>query len=292
MRAKTIKFKIPVPEGSNVFAENGDKASDLLLYEVDQLEILEEVVLKGRKVDFHVRDGQYVKKGDVIFTEGMFGHKAMVADFGGIIEINADRCRILGQKRHIERRVTLNGEVIRVLPKKFIELRCYIESITPFFYTNYKVALTPLMYFASKDQVVAEKFSLDTLSSTFFINDTVYVDDLAKISAFGARRVVVNSVYVNNITNFRKEIQKFDSFAILSGFGEFVARCVVFDNPKDDVIWSKNQLYLSGASTPEQTRIYEHPFWGIAGKVKNRHELIGELDYNEELMEFYLKNEA
>jgi hypothetical protein len=193
-----LKLKIPIPENANVFAENGDRADNLLLYEVEQLEILEEVKVETKDVHLIVKDGQFVKKGDVIFTEGFLGHKAMVSDFNGIVEIKPDRCRILGQKRHFERKINFNGEVVRIVPNKFIELSCDAEAVKPALYISYQNRLTDLVYYDSKESISQDHFKFGGGDVTYYVNDNLYIEELAKIIAFGAKRVIVNSIFVSD----------------------------------------------------------------------------------------------
>lgn len=285
-----LKLKIPIPENASVYAENGDRAHNLLLYDVEQLEVLEEVRIDTKSIKFQVRDGQFVNKGDIIFTEGFLGHKAMVADFNGIIEIKSDRCRILGQKRHFERKIHFNGNVIRVVPEKFIELLCEAEPVSPVYYTSFQNLLTELVYFPSKEGLAPDFFRFAGSEVTFFINDTLYIDDLAKIIAFGARRVIVNSMFITDLMALKREVNKLEGFAIISGFGELVAPKFTLKSPEHNVFWSKHTILFSDEIEQVKHQVFEHPFWGIAGNYKKKNELVGSLDHNQEIFEFYLKN--
>lgn len=290
MKKHKLKLKISLPEGANVYAENGDSAKNLLLYEVDQLEVLEEVRFDTEKVKFNLKDGQFVNKGEIVFTEGFLGHKAMMADSPGIVEIKNDRCRILGQKRHSERRINFEGKVIRVVPNRFIELQCYIYTLQPVFYFNYQTRLADQVYFSDKSQVTPDKIKFPRSDTTYFINDNLYLDELTKIIALGAKRVIVNGIFIDDIENFKREIDKLDSFCIISGFGEYAFRR--FDSLAEnmDILWGKKKLHVCSAIENEIPTVYEHPFWGMQGDFEKKNELVGILDYNREAFEFYLKN--
>jgi hypothetical protein len=285
-----LKLKIPIPQDANVYAENGDKAVNLLLYEVDQLEVLEEVKVDTSNARFEAKDGQFVNKGDVIFTEGFLGHKAMISDFNGILEIKKDRCRILGQKRHFERKVNFNGSVRRVIPNKYLELICDVTALGAVFYTTYKSKLTELVYIKNKEHITQDIFRFGGANTTYFINDNLYVDELAKVIAFGARRVVVNGIFVNDLATLRREIDKMDGFCIISGFGEMIKPYYSLEDPKMNFLWGKKKLYIGDPVQVVPLRVYEHPYWGITGDFKKKNELVGNLDYNREVFEFYLKN--
>lgn len=285
-----LRLKIPIPENSNVFTENGDKSVDLLIYEVEQLEVLEEVRIDPKTVHFNVKDGQFVNKGDIIFTEGFLGHKAMISDFNGIIEIKKENCRILGQKRHFERRISFDGTVRRVVPDRFIEISCNTTVLKPVFYTNFKSRLSDLIYYENKDDISREHFRSAGPDSTVFINDNLYVEELAKIIAFGVKRIIVNAIYVSDLNSLRREIEKLEGLAVMSGFGEIMGKKAVLISPKHNIFWGKKNLLVSDKVVQTANQVYEHPFWGISGEFKKKNELVGNLDYNREVFEFYLKN--
>jgi hypothetical protein len=289
MKRQILKIKLPVPETANVYAEKGDLARNLLLYEVDELEVLEEVVVDTNKVRFEIKDGQFVNKGDVIFTEGILGHKAMVADFNGIIEITPTACRILGQKRHVEKRIELKGKVLRVVPKRFVEVVGSFMPISGCLFNNSKKKLTKLMYIEDKESLV-ELEKVNFAQTTLLVNDNLFVDDIAKLVALGVKRLIVNGVFINNLTAFNKEIQKLDGFCLISGFGELVGLQITLQKPKYDIFWAKNRVYISDDVYNTPARVFEHPFWGVSGEVSKNNNLVGNLDFNKESVEFYLKN--
>jgi hypothetical protein len=290
LKTKTLKLKINLPHDASIYAEKGDKANDLLLYEMDQLEVLEEVIIDHDKANFKVKDGQYVNKGDIIFTEGLLGHKAMVCDVAGIIEIQGNKCRILGQKRHFERRINLNAEVSRLVPKNFIELSCNTTKAQGCFYVNFKTKITTYLYINDKKNINPGSIDISDPDLTLFINDNLYIDDLAKIVAFGFKRIIVNGLYINDLESLKHEIAKLDSFCILSGFGEIIAKRFEIKNPLQDLIWGKKALYFSDSLSFEEPRIFEHPFWGMSGKIQKKNNVTVELNYNGEVFESYLKN--
>lgn len=291
MKLTRLKIKIPVPENANINLNINDKTDDVLLYEIDQLEILEEVKLDpSRKINFNVKDGQYVSKGDIIFTEGLLGHKAMISDFSGIIEIKPDVCRILGQKKHIEKKINIDGVVKRVVPGKYTIVSAKLYKSKPVVYLNSKNKLSKKIYINSKKEINEEHFKLANFDCTYFINDNLYVDDLAKVIAFGAKRVIVNSIYVDNLRNLSKELNKLDGFAVISGFGELPARKIALKDEQKDIFWGKDKLFFSEKLELVPSRIYEHPFWGLTGKLKKKSDLVSTLDYNGESIEVYLKN--
>lgn len=291
LKRKTFKIRIPIPENSNINNSIGDSTKDTMLYEIDQLEILEEVKLNdGKKVNFNVKDGQFVNKGDIIFTEGLLGHRAMISDFSGIVEIRKDTCKILGQKKHIEKKINLEGKIKRIVPGKYIVVECNVIPVKPVVYLSTKNKLTPKIYIHSKKEINEDNFKLTNFDYTYFINDNLYVDDLAKVIAFGAKRVIVNSIYVDNLRNISKEINKLDGFAVISGFGELPARKFAMNNSNMDIFWGKSKVYFSEELELVPSRIFEHPFWGLTGKLKKKSDLISTLDYNGESIEVYLKN--
>jgi len=285
-----IKLKIPIPENANVYAENGDKAVDLLLYEVDQLEVLEEVKLESNAIHFHVKDGQFINKGDVIFSEGLLGHKIMVSDFNGIVEIKDNKCRILGQKKHIERRIHLNGIVGRIVPNRFIEIDCVVRSIKASYYKNIQTKLTDIIYLENKADINEKVVNFSSLQTTVFINDNLYIEELAKLIALGVKRIVVNGVFVNNLLSLKSEIDKLDGFCIVAGFGEFISKKLTLEDSSMNILWGKRGLQISSPVSIVPHRVFEHPYWGITGEYFKKNELVGELDYNHEVFEFYLKN--
>ncbi len=290
MISKKIKLKISIPDNANVYAELGDKTYDLLIYEVDQLEVLEEVVVEKNKVKYNVKDGQYVNKGDIIFTEGLLGHKAMVCDVGGIVEINEDRCKILGQKKHFERRINIDGRVTRLLPKKLIQISSTLTALKPVLYRNFRTKLTPYVYLDNKSSLTSELIQNISLDTTFFINDNLYLEELAKIIALGVRRIIVNGVFIDNLDNLKKEINKLEGFAVISGFGDRVSQKFRVAQPDRDLIWGKVTLYFSDTLSINPIKAYEHPHWGVSGDLIKTHDLIAELDYNHEALEIYIKN--
>jgi hypothetical protein len=285
-----LKLKIPIPAQANVFAETGDIARDLLLYEVDQLEVLEEIRLTSKSPKFSAKDGQFVNKGDVIFSEGLLGHKVMISDFNGILEIKDGKCRILGQKVHLERRISIDGKITRVVPNRYIEIMSKLIRINTCFYSNTKVQLTNVIYLESKQEINEQGLKFADFNTTVFVNDNIYVDDIAKLIALGVRRLVVNGVFINDIQGFKKEVDKLDGFSIIAGFGEFIAQKIKVSDTSRNILWGKHTIYFGSPIEVIATRTFEHPYWGITGEFFKKNELIGELDYNHEVFEFYLKN--
>jgi hypothetical protein len=290
MKKVNLKFKIAIPEGATLYAENGDKTINLLLYEVEQLERLQEVKANKKTSKYLVKDGQFVKKGEPIFSEGFLGHKTVNADFNGIIEIREDSFRILGQKRYFERRINLQGTIDRILPQKCIKLSCLVSPLDNIYYYNEKNKLSDQIYLHDKKDISADHLKSIAQDVTIFVNDNLYVEDIAKLIALGVKRLVVNGVFVDNIENLRREVRKLKGFCVLGGFGEFVSRKIHPINPKMNIYWGKKKLYFSDNVVSGDGAVYEHPFWGLSGKWHRKNELIGELEYNNELFEFYLKN--
>lgn len=290
-RKKTLKLRLPLSKEATLYAKVGDSLEDLLVYEIDQLEVLEEVKFGNRKVEFEAKDGQYISKGDILFTEGFMGHKAMVSDFGGILEIQDGVCRILGQKRHIERKINFKGKVSRIVPGKSVLLECEVVKFRPPFFSNNKKVLSQKIYLESKKEIKDGNIKFPSHDITYFVNDNLYVDDLAKLIAFGAKRIIVNAMFIEDYKTFYREVSKLDSFAIISGFGELTGRRVLLKEGGDkDIYWGEKGIYLADPLVHAPNRIFEHPFWGMAGHVKPKNEIVGELDYNGEVIEVYLKN--
>jgi hypothetical protein len=285
-----LKIKVPVPNGANITVGKGDKLENIVLYDIDQLEVLEEVKLKGEKVNFNVKDGQYVGKGDIIFTEGFMGHKAMVSDFSGIVEILPDRVRILGQKRHIERTVNIPGQIVRIAPNHYVLLEAQLKSVIPAVYFSESNALSPKIYLKDKSEIVEKNFKFPSSNYTYFINDNLYIDELSKVIAFGAKRVIVNGLYIDNLQSFTRELNKLDGLAVISGFGEIVSRKFILEDKGYDVFWGKHSLFLAEEISKSPIRVFEHPFWGVTGKLKQKDPILGELEYSQEKIEVYLKN--
>jgi len=285
-----IKVKLPIPDNANVLAKVGEKIDKTLLYEIDQLEILEEVMLSKEKVNFNVKDGQYVSKGEIIFTEGFMGHKAMISDFGGIVEISSDKVRILGQKRHIERTVNIPGKLIRLVPNKYVVIESQLTSVAPVVYFSEKKVLSPKVYLKDKSEIVESNFKFPNFNFTYFVNDNLYLDELSKMIAFGARRIIVNGLFVDNLASLTRELNKLDGFAVISGFGEMISRRFLLDDLGYDVFWGSKSVFFAEKLEKSPPRIFEHPFWGMTGLVNKKDNIRGEVDYDGEKIEFYLKN--
>ncbi len=169
-----IKIREPVPHDAIINVNVGQSTKDSLLYEIDQLEILEEVILdQVNNLQFNVKDGQYIRKGEIVFTEGFMGHKAMISDFSGIIEIKDNKCRILGQKKHIERSINLEGKVLRVVPGKYVLIQCKVTALHPAIYFNASSKLTPKVYIHSKTEINENIFKFAGQEYTYVINDNL-----------------------------------------------------------------------------------------------------------------------
>jgi hypothetical protein len=290
MTAKNVKIKITLPKGANVISNINSDTKDLVLYEIDKLDILEEVHLGNQKVNFQAKDGQYVNKGDVIFTEGVLGHRMMIADFSGIVEIKSDVCRILGQKKTISKKINLPGKVIKSIPGKYVLVEAEMTKLKLPLYLNSKPKLTQKVYFNSKNDIKKLNITGENQNKTFFINDNFFIDDLSKIIAFGVKRLIVNSVYINNVNAFHNEINKLEAFGIISGFGEFVSRKIILKDDGYDIFWGKNHLFLADQIEKSRITVYEHPFWGITGNIHKKTNLVSMLEYNDEKIDVYLKN--
>lgn len=290
--SKRINIKVPLPEHSEIFAKKGDLTDDLMLYEADNLNVLEKVKLdKRKKIHFHVKDGQYIKKGDVIFSEGLLGHKVMISDFNGIIELNEEECKILGQKIHVDRKVNFeDGKVWKVVPNHYIVLKVQTYRFPLAYYINDKTKISQFFFVKRREDITEFNLKKNLLENSFFINDNIYIDDLAKLIALGAKRIIVNGIFINNLKSFNKEIGKLDSFAVLYGFGEFVTSKYKFSDNNYDIIWGKNKLYFTTKPDVQDVVSYEHPYWGITGGVEGEDELTVELNTKGEKMKFYKKN--
>jgi hypothetical protein len=162
--------------------------------------------------------------------------------------------------------------------------------LKPVYYTSYQNRLTDLVYYNTKEEINQEHFRFAGEDVTFFINDNLYIEELAKIIAFGARRVIVNGIFVNDLNALKRELDRLDGFAVIAGFGEIVSPRVFLKAAEHNVFWSKHGLLLSDTIQFLEHHVYEHPFWGISGDYKKKNELVGNLDYNREVFEFYLKN--
>ncbi len=288
---KKLLLKLKIPHDANVFAESGNSTEDLFLYEVDQLDVLEEVKLEGKAQKFHVKDGQFVRRGEIIFTEGFLGQKAMVSDFNGIVEIKPDVCRILGQKQHFERRIKFKGIVKRVVPRRFVVISSSVVGVPGIYFANASKKLTSLTYFESKKAFFqAHEDSTLAKNTTVFINNVVYVDDIARIIAIGVKRLIVNAVYIDGIQSFLKEASKLESFCVISGFTEQPEPKYHFSNPGMDVFWGKRHVYFTEDIRQAPIRAFEHPNWGISGSFQAKDGLVSNLEYNGQVLEFYLKN--
>jgi hypothetical protein len=86
------------------------------------------------------------------------------------------------------------------------------------------------------------------------------------------------------------EVEKLEGFAVISGFGEIVSPKVTLKTANHNLFWSKHGILISDEVEIAEHQVFEHPFWGISGNYKKKNELVGNLDYNREVFEFYLKN--
>lgn len=292
IKSTKLKIRIPLPESANFTGQIGDKTLNYSLYEIEEAEILENIKIDPRKkVNFNVKNGQYISRGDIIYTEGFLGHKAMISDYNGIIEINGDQCRILGQKNTIKRKINIDGRVVRYVPGRFIIIESQLVSVRPAIYFNRSKLLSEKIYLQSKKDLIQENFKFPSLNYTYFVNDNIFVDDLAKMIAFGAKRIIVNGIFVNNLHAFARELNKLDGFAVISGFGEMVSRRFIFKNDENhDLFWGKKSLFISDDIELSPHRIFEHPFWGITGKLEEKNHIVAELDKNGDKIEVYKKN--
>lgn len=285
-----LKVKLQLPQGANLLAKVGDEIDKTLLYEIDQLDVLEEVKLPKEKVNFNVKDGQYVSKGEIIFTEGFMGHKAMVSDFGGIVEISDDKVRILGQKRHVKRIINIPGKLVRIVPNKFVVIESEMTSVIPAFYLTDKKMLSPKIYVKNKSFLMESNFKFPSSNITYFVNDNLYLDELSKMIAFGAKRIILSGLFVDNLSLLKNELNKLDGFAVISGFGEMVSRRFILDDLGYDIFWGSKGVYFADKLKKSPPRVFEHPFWGITGDTNKIDNIRGDLDFNGEKIEFYLKN--
>lgn len=292
IKSTKLKIRINLPEYAEFNGKVGDSTKDYILYEIEKAEILEDIILnKNKKIKFKVKNGQYVNRGDIIFTEGILEHKVMISDFNGIIEIDGDHCRILGQKNRVKRKINIDGRVLQYVPGKFIIIESRLTSIRPAIYFNRRKILSEKICLESKKDIIQENFKFPALDYTYFLNDNIYVEDLAKMIAFGARRIVVNGIFVNDFRTFVRELNKLDGFALLSGFGEMVARRFIITGKHNyDLFWGKSAIFLADKLKLLPHRVFEHPFWGITGKLTEKDHALAILDKNGERIEIYKKN--
>lgn len=290
MKKKKIKIKVKLPENAVITSNIGQNLTNEVIYEIDELEILEEVEFNPKKAKFNVKDGQYVNKGEVIFTDGLLGSKAMYSDFGGILEIKGNKCRILGQKRQVEKKINFNGKISRIIPNKYLVVCIEAYKVNPPIYFNKQRKITPITIFDSKEQIGESFMVFPSGDMTYYVKDTVYIDDLAKLTALGAKRVILNSIFIDDVKALFREINRLDSFAIVSGFGEMISPVLNIKEIKNDIFWGKSSIYFGDEVELAHNRIFEHPFWGAGGEVTEKNEIIGELNYNGQQIEVYLKN--
>lgn len=292
-KKKKISLRMPIPPQSVVYAEKGDKTINLLLYEVDQLEEIEVIDIKGIEgIQYKVKNGQFVKKGTILFTHGFMNHKQMRAEHNGIIEIKTDTCTILGQKKHFERRIHVTGEVKRVVPRKFIEIAFESQPIKPVYYNSRNSFLSNQVYLHTKEEIGSDSFKTFSPDSAVYVNDNLRSTEIAKLITLGARRIIVNGLITDDLVAMKSELGKLEGFAVLGGFGELVSKKYTPISPRMSILWGKKNIFICDHLTTSESRVFEHPFWGISGRWNKKNELIGEFEYNNERIEFYLKNLA
>ncbi len=293
IRKVKLKIRIQIPENAQFFGRIGDKTKKYDLYEIEEAEVLEDIQLdRSRKIRFHVANGQYVNRGDIIFTEGLLGQKMMIADFSGIVDITENRCRILGHKHVVRRRININGKVIKYIPKKYVIIRTSpIYLLKPAIYFSCRNVLSNKIYIKSRDEIKQENFTFPSLDNTYFIDDNIYVDDLAKMVAFGARRIIVNGIFINDFNTFNTELNKLDGLAVISGFGEILGKRIIFEDYENyDVFWGKKGVYISNKMKIVSRRVFEHPFWGLDGELDEKDYVTMILRKNDEEINVYKKN--
>jgi hypothetical protein len=287
-----LTIRIPLPKNAQFFGRIGDITKNYTIYELEEAEVLEDIEIdKSRKLRFHIVNGQYVNRGDIVFTEGLLGQKMMIADFAGIVDITDNHCRILGHKRVVRRKININGRVVQYIPKESIFIRTYATSLIPAVYFSRRNVLSTNVYLKDKEEIKQEKFTFPALDNTYFVDDNVYVDDLAKMVAFGARRIIVNGIFINDFNAFIAELNKLDGFAVLSGFGEILAKKIVFLSENYyDVFWGKKRLYFSDNIKRLSGCVFEHPFWGLNGELDEKDHVRMLFRKNDEEMNVYKKN--
>ncbi len=288
-----LKIRIQIPKNAQFLGRIGDTTIKYYLYEIEEAEVLEDIEFdRSRKIRFHVVNGQYVNRGDIIFTEGLLGQKMMIADFAGIVDITNNRCRILGHKHVVRRKINVDGKVITHIPKKYVIIRTNgIHLLKPAIYFSCRNVLSPKIYIKSRDEIRQEKFVFPSLDNTYFIDDNIYVDDLAKMVAFGARRIIVNGIFINDFNAFNTELNKLDGLAVISGFGEMLSKkFILTDYENYDVFWGKKGVYISDKIKIVSKRVFEHPFWGINGKLEEKDHITMILRKNNEEIYVYKKN--
>lgn len=290
-------LKIKIPDESEVYVRKGDSARDLLVYEAEVLKVLEEVKLEeNNKYHFFKKDGQYVKKGDKLFTTGFITQRTFMADCNGILEITDAYCRILGKKEVVKKRVNFLGKVQKIIPDKYVFLKLNIRKLKTCFFVNNNVASTKVMMNQSSVQetprkALGEDNNPSMEKSTLFMNKNISVSDLAKYSALGYRRVLVDSLNVDNIHVFHKELHKFDSFGVVTGFGYIKEPGALFENSLEyDIVWGKDAVWICDKYRQNIPRISEHPFWGGRVKIKDIGDIVTDVQYNKEEFKIYNKN--
>lgn len=286
----TYRFKIPIPDGSTVYAAIGDKTKNLLIYDFETYDVLEDIHVDLAEYNLNVKDGQYVNKGDVLCSSGLFGHKAIISDFSGIVEISNNHIRILGQKKKITRRVNLVGKIKSIEANKYIIIVCKgIKYVAPLYFARRKNFSSIITWNQTADII------WDTILSdaTIHLNFPVYQDDLAKVISLGASKIIVNSLIITELNNFYKLVNTLENFAVLFGFGEFIRPDLSIDDTYD-IFWGSEKLFFTpntvSTSSKKKCLVTEHPFWGIRGKINKRKHHTVEVTYNDEIFDIYYKN--
>lgn len=286
----TYRFKIPVPDGSTIYAAVGDKTKNLLIYDFETYDVLEDIHVNFDEYNLNVKDGQYINKGDILCSSGLFGHKAIISDFSGIVEISNNHVRILGQKKKVSRRLNLIGRIKSINANKYIIIKCKgIKYISPLYFVKKKSFSSTITWNQTTD-IVWDAILSDV---TIHLNFTVYQDDLAKVISLGANKIIVNSLIITELNSFYKLLNSLENFAVLFGFGEFVKPDFLIDDTYD-IFWGNEKLFFTpntiSTSSNKKCFISEHPFWGIRGKITKRKHYTAEITYNDEIFDIYYKN--
>lgn len=291
-----MRLKVTTPLQSDVFVRKGDNLKNVILYESEAYEVIEEVELTKsiEEYKFFVKNGQFVTRGEKLFSEGFINQKIMISDVSGIVEIENNFLRILGHKSKLTRKVNLIGFVDKIVPGKFIELVLEPRQINTSYYRSSSSRINTLIDFQSLSSHRSNKFSQDIKIkgySTLIFNQTVNVQDLAKSYALGYRRIIVDSLSMDSPDQTIKELNKFDAVAVLQGFGNLKYPLYNFyEGFKHDVFWGKSRIYFFDRFEKKGERIFEHPFWGLPIKINKKDNAYSEVSYDNEDFTVYNKN--
>lgn len=295
MKKLLYKVKIPLPQNSFFLGNIGDVLKNYYIYEIEEETILEKFIFDNLKdVKFLVKNGQYVEKGTQIFTQGFLGHKVYITNFSGIVDIGSNYYQLLGQKLSYKRKINVNGKIIKInLPYNVvISLNSY--KIKPVFYRNLvidfskKIIIKKLIDLLEGNNISFLKF----LDSTCLINDNITLLQLQKLIELGIKKLIVNAVHITDWPLFIALINRLDSFAVITGFGQHVDKKLNFIKDDNfDILWSKSNIYVCDSiEFLNENIVFEHPYWGINGEISNKDNMKVLVSKNQEVFEFYKKN--